>query len=324
MKKLIFAAVILTLTTLQAHAVPKILNYQGFLTESGTPVTGTRDMTFHIFAAPTGGSALFTEVHDGADTVTVSTGNFSVLVGELTGGGIPAAVFNGSDRYMEVVVGAVTLPRQRIVSVAYAIRSETAMAVRPLMRFTRATLASTDSDAGKEALCVSELGDEYTAANLSEVTTLSGTGLSIALNHYFTCAGTLIRWTYGQGEPGQYPPGMEFLARDSGSGQIACVYRAAPMRATRTLVTPTNSDAAKDAQCASEFGNDYVAATVLDLATVSRGLLGTFDPTVTSPPIHVVFATETETFGIAQGAIIPFSYTPFTPPTQSALVCIRR
>src|SRR3990167_9180077 len=115
MKKAIFAAAILTLTALSAQAVPKILNYQGFLTEAGNPVTGTRDMTFRVFAAPTGGIELFTEVHAGADTVTVTDGNFNVLVGELTAGGIASSVFDGNDRYMEVTVGAMVLPRQRIV-----------------------------------------------------------------------------------------------------------------------------------------------------------------------------------------------------------------
>lgn len=334
MKNALFAAVIVTLTATQAHAVPKILNYQGFLIESGTPVTGTRDMTFHIFAAPTGGSALFTEVHDGANTVTVSAGNFSVLVGEITGGGIPAAVFDGNDRYMEVVVGAVTLPRQRIVSVAYAIRSETATAVRQLLRFTRTGLTSTSSDASKEALCASELGAGYTAAVIHEVAAFGGQGGSTAFGTFFTFEATTVRWAYGTSAGDE--EGFEFLGfvltpTIAGTGPIACVNRAAPIRATRTFLAPTDSDAAKDAQCATEFGNDYIAATVLDYISEMRGHSFPSDQADAAEIEHAaifVCAANTQslilhTHSATSGGVVR-AITNFAPPAQSPVICIRR
>ncbi|MBI5246630.1 MAG: hypothetical protein HY923_05570 [Elusimicrobia bacterium] len=317
MKKAIFAAVILALAVLPARAVPKILNYQGFLTESGSPVTGTRDMTFRVFAAPTGGAALFTEVHAAANTVTVSAGNFNVLVGELTAGGIPVSVFNGDDRYMEVEVGAVILPRQRIVSVAYAIRSETASAVRPMLRFTRVKLASSGSDASKDAQCVSELGDGYATALISEVAALSGNGGSDRPNVFFTFAGTSDLWSYGDGNAGFDRPSL--VRRVSGNGQIACVNKAAPVRSTRTLVAPADGDAAKDSQCTAEFGGDYAAATVLDLAAAIRGPFGG-----SVGEIPVIFAAETDVFDMGgTGGVIELAFSS-SPPAQGPLICIRR
>lgn len=319
MKKAIYAAAIMVLAAMPAMAVPKILNYQGFLTESGSPVTGTRDMNFRVFAAPTGGAALFTEVHGGANTVTVTNGNFSVLVGELTAGGIPVAVFDGGDRYMEVEVGAVILPRQRIVSVAYSIRSETASAVRPMLRFTRAKLASTDGDVNKEAQCVSELGDGYAAAVLPEIMALTGSGQTPqGSDIFFTFAVTSDLWEYA--DDGSFAAQMKRRSDISGSGQIACVNRAAPVRSTRATVAAGDSGAAKDAQCAVEFGGDYVAATVLDFTAGIRGSYADSDNNSV-----MVFAGDNRVFTTQTGyGTVMLREFNRPLPAYVPLICIRR
>lgn len=298
MKKAIFAAAILVLTALQAQAVPKILNYQGFLTEAGSPVTGTRDMTFRVFAAPTGGAVLFTEVHAGADAVTVSAGNFSVLVGELTGGGVPVAVFDGGDRYMEVEVGVTILPRQRIVSVAYSIRTETASGLdstgdilimptgnvgigtsspqtkldvagpieyraKNWLRFTRATISSDASDAAKDAQCSSELGGAYVVAGKGEVLSFSGGYANSSFN--FSFAGDANLWMLSTDPNYGGVLIVDSNSTSPGMGPLACTHKLGPVRFTRLFVNPADSDVAKDLQCAGEFGQNYIAATAGDL-----------------------------------------------------------
>lgn len=103
-----------------AWAIPQSLNFQGLLKESGVPVNATRDMTFKIYDAASGGTLLFIEAHTGANTVTVSTGVFNASIGDLTAGGIPLSVFSGGVDYIEVTVGATTLPRQKVTSVGNA------------------------------------------------------------------------------------------------------------------------------------------------------------------------------------------------------------
>jgi len=115
-----------------AWAIPQTLNFQGYLKEANVPVNGLRNMTFGIYNAPTGGSPLFSvETYNGANQVNVSTGVFSVMLGSLTSGGIPLSVFDGNDKYVEVVVGATTLPRQMINSVGNAFFAATAANLAP-------------------------------------------------------------------------------------------------------------------------------------------------------------------------------------------------
>lgn len=122
MRKFILTISLLGGLAPSAWCVPQVLNFQGRLLESGALVNGNRAMTFKIFDAISGGNQLFAE----SRSVNVSTGVFSVLVGDATTGGIPLSVFDGGDRYIEVQVGAQTLPRQRVVSVGYSFRSDSA------------------------------------------------------------------------------------------------------------------------------------------------------------------------------------------------------
>ena len=63
-------------------AVPKLLAYNGVLkSSSGSFLTGTYSMTFRIYSASTGGSALWTETQS---SVSTSSGKFSVQLGSVT------------------------------------------------------------------------------------------------------------------------------------------------------------------------------------------------------------------------------------------------
>lgn len=143
----ILLALGLSAPLVSAQAVPGLISYQGQVVDStgtglgtGTPVN--RKMIFRLFDASTGGTRLWSE----EQTVTVANGVFSVVLGQ----GIAASyngspenprpslltVFNGTDRYLELVVdnGDNTLnntdtpitPRQRLTATAFAVRASIA------------------------------------------------------------------------------------------------------------------------------------------------------------------------------------------------------
>ena len=132
---------------LQAQTVPGLISYQGKVVDSsgiglgtGTPIN--RKILFRLFDGGTGGNRLWSE----EQTVTLSNGDFSVILGQGIGAsynGSPEnprpsllTVFAGTDRYLELVVdggdGAFTpadtpiTPRQRLISTAFAVRAATA------------------------------------------------------------------------------------------------------------------------------------------------------------------------------------------------------
>jgi len=105
-------------TTDYNRLVPKMLNYQGYLTDTlQIPIDDTLDMIFRIYDASTGGNELWNETQTG---VIIERGVFSVILGSVNA--IPDSVFTGgTDRWLELVVDGDTLsPRTRIVSVGYA------------------------------------------------------------------------------------------------------------------------------------------------------------------------------------------------------------
>jgi len=107
-----------------ALAVPALISYQGRLLDAaGNPVAdGPYAMTFRLYDVSAGGMALWTE----PKTVTVSDGLFTTLLGDTTALGL--SLFDGRDLWLGVQVGADAemTPRQRIVSVPYAIYSHNA------------------------------------------------------------------------------------------------------------------------------------------------------------------------------------------------------
>lgn len=140
--------------------VPSVINYQGRVTDgTGLPIgaTGTpaapvpgvtnRKIIFRIYDAATGGTRLWTE----EQTVTIATGEFSVLLGSginatgtAAGESRPSleAVFNsisstpGGARFLEIMVdeGGGTIdgsdvpisPRQQLTTTAYSFRARSA------------------------------------------------------------------------------------------------------------------------------------------------------------------------------------------------------
>lgn len=97
-------------------APPKTLSYQGVLTNSAAvPVNGGQSIVFSLYAASTGGAALWSETQ----SVTASNGMFAVTLGGIT----PIALPFDATYYLGVKVGADAemLPRQPLAASAYAI-----------------------------------------------------------------------------------------------------------------------------------------------------------------------------------------------------------
>lgn len=112
--------------------VPKMINYQGKLTDSTGALIGDKEnpaylsMQFTIYTDSIDGISLWTETQD---SVRVEYGIFSVLLGGVHP--IPDSVFSGEIRYLGVKAGddAEMTPRKAIVSVGYAYRSAIADSV---------------------------------------------------------------------------------------------------------------------------------------------------------------------------------------------------
>jgi len=140
-------ALAFSLAGFAGEGVPQLLNYQGKLADSaGRPVDAPRYITFEFYDAPFGGNLLagFSETQQ----VVVTKGIFNVLIGSATEGGVPASVFDGAEVYLCVKVqGDELSPRQRIASVAYAIRSVQADSSLRAAEADHATAADTAVDA---------------------------------------------------------------------------------------------------------------------------------------------------------------------------------
>jgi hypothetical protein len=110
----------LWLTTLCLADIPKLINYQGMLTDdAGYPLTDTVSINFKIYNAPSGGDKRWEETQT---DVAVTEGLFNVILGGATVGGID--IDFAEEYWLEVTVeGEQTGERLRFTSVAYAYRA---------------------------------------------------------------------------------------------------------------------------------------------------------------------------------------------------------
>ena len=94
--------------------------YQGYLTNAGgAPINGVVSISATLYNAPSGGSALWTELHN---SVAVSNGVFQIVLGSITALEVPD--FTGSPVYLGVSVnGEAELPRTQLVASPFAIRA---------------------------------------------------------------------------------------------------------------------------------------------------------------------------------------------------------
>lgn len=116
----------LTLTSLASAAVPRIINYQGYLkdTTAATPVNGLVDITFSLYDVPIEGTALWSERHA---AVPVSSGIYSIRLGSIDPAGNPLAGPFDKEYFLGISVndGPELTPRQPLTAVPYSMKSIT-------------------------------------------------------------------------------------------------------------------------------------------------------------------------------------------------------
>jgi hypothetical protein len=133
MKKLLFfvVACVFALIWVGVQAdIPKLINYQGMLTDDGgDPLNGTPDIAFRIYNASSGGTLRWNETHS---SVPVADGLFNVILGSQSGG---INLDFSEDYWLEIEVDSDTMPeRLQFTSVGYAYRAmvaDSALAAAP-------------------------------------------------------------------------------------------------------------------------------------------------------------------------------------------------
>lgn len=97
-----------------AQSFPNKINFQGRITDSaGSLINTPQNLTFKIYGAATGGSAVWTETQTG---VTVSSGLFAAALGAVNP--LPPTVFASSGTYLEITVGSNVLSPRKLLTMA--------------------------------------------------------------------------------------------------------------------------------------------------------------------------------------------------------------
>lgn len=142
---LVLSCLILVVITDKADAlttVPTQVNFQGRLTDASGNIKpdGSYNMTFRLYTASSGGSAVWTEVRETTNRVAVTNGLFSVQLGSVTP--LSASLFASGNLYLEIELptpatatcstsscGSYTegpmTPRNVLATSAYAYNAET-------------------------------------------------------------------------------------------------------------------------------------------------------------------------------------------------------
>jgi hypothetical protein len=98
--------------------IPRMINYQGMLTEEGDPITDTLDLEFGIYTQEAGGTPEWSETHT---QVPIIDGLFNVILGNVDPDGVDLDF--SQSYWLEVVVEDDTMPRIQFTSVGYAYRA---------------------------------------------------------------------------------------------------------------------------------------------------------------------------------------------------------
>ncbi len=163
------AFLVLSLSVAQAD-VPGQINYQGYLTDDvELPIDADMDMLFSIYDAEIGGTEVWSE---GPTTVHVKAGVYNVILGWSSP--LAPADLDGP-RWLEVIVeGEYLAPRDRIVSVLFAIEAGNADTVDGVDAADLEESAEIDADVAAHAADASSHHSRYTDAEAVSATAAAG------------------------------------------------------------------------------------------------------------------------------------------------------
>jgi len=124
MRRSMLFVLVLVAVGLFASEIPKLMNYQGKLTNvDGIGINGIHNMTFSIYGDSIAGAALWSEEHTG---VQIEHGLFSVIIGST----IPMNLPFDKQYYLQISIGdTIIVPRMQFTSSPYAIRASVADAL---------------------------------------------------------------------------------------------------------------------------------------------------------------------------------------------------
>ena len=118
MKRIILPLFLLLSFVLAAYAdVPNEIRYNGRLKSYQTPVTGTKQIKFQIYASATGGTALW---DSGYLSVSITSGIFSCVL-------TPNVDWRKKDLWLQLIVdGKELTPREKLMAQPYALQARAA------------------------------------------------------------------------------------------------------------------------------------------------------------------------------------------------------
>jgi len=186
--------------------------YQGRLADaSGSPVTGKQNMEFRIYDVPAGGAPLWEEFWTGANSVDVSDGLFSVMLGSINTG-LTAVVQGNNNLYLGITVGTDTemTPRVQLGSVPFSIWS-----------LTVADSSITTAKIADGAVITSKLADDaITSAKIAEGAVGNSEIASDAIP-VFSASTTEVDWTVTSCDENQYTvPGLTLNINNARAGNL--------------------------------------------------------------------------------------------------------
>lgn len=104
-----------------------VISYQGQITStSGSPLNGSTNIVFKLYAGPTGGSALWTESWTGVNAVDVTDGLFHVMLGSINNS-LSTVIENNDQLFLGITIGTDSemQPRIQLGAVPYSVQSMT-------------------------------------------------------------------------------------------------------------------------------------------------------------------------------------------------------
>ena len=120
MKRLIATGLVVAVAANLWAQAPEMFRYQGRLASGATVVNATLPMSFKLYNAPNGG----TKMYEDSNSVAVVNGLYSTYVGDNTVFGSLTNAMTNAAVYLELTINGETLsPRERLVSVPYALNA---------------------------------------------------------------------------------------------------------------------------------------------------------------------------------------------------------